>query len=158
MNELNCTMPRLVDQYKELCNDSRHYDQKLWIIPGAAYTLSALFYKVIIETTVLNGKVFLSLLNTLIFSGFLFQYVKDRAFQLEIQTALKKIQDRNKNELINVAQYTGELENDTNDRWFIRVTKKHSAANYVFYVMFITLLVDIVIAVHFLLKWLHITQ
>ena len=37
------------DQYRELCNDGRHLDQKLWYVPGGAFTISAFFFSVILD-------------------------------------------------------------------------------------------------------------
>ncbi len=87
-------MSHLLEQYKELCNDDRHYDQKLWLIPSAACTVSTLFFRVIFDLDLSDSpgvRLLLSLVSTLVFSGFLLQYIKDRTFQLEIQNAIKKI-------------------------------------------------------------------
>ena len=146
-------MTNLIEQYKELCNDSRHYDQKLWLIPSAAYTVSALFYSVIFDLSRnLDVRLLLSLVNTLIFSGFLLQYVKDRTFQLEIQNAINKAQEQMP-DMVKVSQYSGMISTHPEDRWFIKRYRQTSAANYIFYIMLLTLLVQLGISVVLILQW-----
>ena len=84
MDEKKETAP-IPDQYRELNFYARHYDQRLWMVPGAAYTLSILFYSIIFKTgTLLLGRVVLAVLNAAIFSAFFIQFIKDRCFQLHI--------------------------------------------------------------------------
>lgn len=145
-----------LEQYKQLCGDSRHYDQKLWLIPGAAYTASALFYSIIFNYSGYNYliRIVLQGLELLIFSGFLVQYVKDRSFQLEIQNAIDEIQETNP-DMVKVAQYAGNLKGHPKDRWFIRALRKYSAANFVFYIMFTTVLTQIGILIVLIIELIN---
>lgn len=134
------------DKYKELQALGRHYDQKLWLIPGAAYAASAVLYAIIFKgETVLLGRVVLSLLNPVIFLGFLFQFLKDRCFQLENQSILKEYGDQN--------SFSGDLNVVEQDRWYIRFAKKYVvAANYLFYTMFLCLIVHVLVALYFIIS------
>lgn len=137
-------MPDLTEQYRQLCKDSRHYDLKLFLFPSIAYVISVLFYSLIFDYgRDLPARLLLAALNGVIFSGFLFQFVKDRAFQLEIQSAIRKIQE-NSPDMVQVSQYSGSLAGEPQDRWFIKLLRKYSAANYVFYVLLLTLLIHVV--------------
>lgn len=90
-NKIQTSTP---DQYRELNLYARHYDQRLWMIPSAAYGLSLFFCGTIFKLdTVLTGRAVLAALNAVIFSGFLMQYVKDRCFQLSIQNTLSRFDD-----------------------------------------------------------------
>lgn len=148
-------LPSLADQYKELCNDSRHLDQKLWLLPSTAYTISAVFYGVIFDPARdASQRFLLAVLNTIAFSGFVFQYVKERAYQLETQAAITRIH-RLAPKLLKVSQYAGTLKGDKKrDRWFIRYSLKYSAANYVFYVLMVILIVNGLVAVIFAMQML----
>ena len=68
----------------------------------------------------------LSLLNILVFSGFMFLFLKDRCFQLENQKKIKQIYKGDLDGFVWVTQYTGHLEIDSRDRWFIRWAKGES--------------------------------
>jgi hypothetical protein len=143
----------LLEQYKEFCKDSRHYDQKLWIIQSAAYTSSAFLYLAIFDggKYPLSARLLLAVANVFIFAAFLIQYVKDRAFQLNLQQGIGRILEAIDG-ITNISQYTGELQGVARDRWFIRVLRRHSAANVVFYVMLILLFLHVSVAVYLMLR------
>ena len=90
-------------------------------------------------------------MNAFIFSGFLLQYIKDRAFQLEIQAAINNAQQQMP-DMVSVSQYVGVKRVDSNDRWFIKLFKAKSAANYVFYIMLVSLFVHLGISIIFILQ------
>lgn len=139
----------LFGQYEKMMELGIHYDQKLWLIPGAAYTVSAIFFNVIFSS---ESSIFirfvLSVLNFIIFFGFLIQFVKDRAFQLGNQYALDEI----KKEMGMVAtnEFSGMQPSHPRDRWFIRLTRNWSAVTTIIHVMLLTLLVQLGFAVYFL--------
>ncbi len=138
--EIEREQEALIEQYKELCSDSRHYDQKLWLIPSAAYTTSALFYNALFNVNYdINVRVMLASLNVIIFSGFILQYIKDRAFQLELQGGVTKVQEKILG-MVKIGQYSAILGSHPQDRWYIKLFQRTSASNYVFNVMSITLL------------------
>ncbi|MBI5353850.1 MAG: hypothetical protein HZB50_14500 [Chloroflexi bacterium] len=138
--ELEREQEALIEQYKELCSDSRHYDQKLWLIPSAAYTTSALFYNALFNINYdINVRIMLASLNVMIFSGFLLQYIKDRAFQLELQSGVTKVQEKILG-MMKISQYSAILSSHPQDRWHIKLFRKTSASNYVFSILLITLL------------------
>jgi len=147
-----------LEQYKQLCEDSRNYDQKLWLVPGAAYTASALFYGIVFNYAGYNYliRAVLQSLNLLIFSGFLFQFVQDRAYQLEIQNAINDI-TKTMPGMVTVVQYAGTLKGDSKDRWYVRALRRHSASNFVFYIMFASVFahlgVFITLAIELVINW-----
>jgi hypothetical protein len=142
-------------QYAELSNDGRHYDHKLWLIPSAAYGVSALFYRVIFESISLPNVCFLlSILNSLVYSGFLFQFVKDRAYQLENQSDLNRCESETSG-MIKVVRFAGQLKADPKDRWFIRWLKPYSAANWICYLMISLLVFDVGLSAYFFVLWLN---
>ena len=149
----------LLGQYSELCDDSRHYDQKLWIIQSAAYTTTAFFYVAIFDTSKygLDVRLVLAAVNVIIFAGFLFQYVKDRAFQLANQDAIRQILAQIPG-TVSINQYSGALGTDKRDKWFIRIFKKRSAANFVFYVMLIILTTHVGVVVFLGLEFLKVLK
>jgi len=138
------------DQYRELNLYARHYDQRLWLVPGAAYTLSVVFYSIIFNAnTVLTGRTTLALLNTAIFSGFLMQFLKDRCFQLRIQEQLDGFDD--------FGATVADHRIDAKDRWFIKQAKQHvRAVNYVFYMMLFTLAMHTLVAAGYVVKLMSV--
>lgn len=141
----------LTRQYEKMIDVGLHYDQKLWLIPGAAYTISAVFYNVILSSSVMPfARAAIASLNSLIFFGFLIQFIKDRAFQLGNQQAVNEI--KNQIGMASVSEFAGAQPFSSRDRWFIRLTRNWSAANSVVYVMLLTLSFHITVAVFFLFK------
>jgi hypothetical protein len=168
MRDLSVTDPEKVgdgdmkdthkEQYKQLCSNGRHYDQKLWLVPSAAYAVSALLYSIIFSPdTPPIARLFLSVASAVIFSGFIFQYVKDRAFQLEGQAMINEMHELYP-DLLRGSEYSGALKGDPKDRWFIRVTRRQSAANFVFYIMLTTLMGQAGVALYWLLRTLCVLK
>src|SRR5271157_3231584 len=86
----------LLEQYKTLMDVGIHYDQKLWLIPSAAYTVVGILVNAIIalDPKRLDVKAGLLLISSIVFFGFLLQLIKDRAFQLGNQYALNEVKKK----------------------------------------------------------------
>src|SRR5438105_4420114 len=140
MSEEHPKVP-LPDLYTQLNNTGRHYDQKLWVVPGTAIGLSALIAAAAFKAdTSTLGRLTLSIINAAAFSGFLVQFVKDRCFQLANQAALDRLDP--------YGAFVGDLSLHPKDRWFIRFAKQHvRAVNYMFYVLLIVLGIHCAIAI-----------
>ena len=142
-------MDALALQYEKLVEIGLHYDQKLWLIPSAAYSLLAAAYYGILSTGISqNMQVSLSTLTFVVFSGFTLQFVKDRAYQLGNQTAIDQI----KHELgmVAVSEFAGIHPSRADDRWYIRRTRHISAASTTVYIMLLTLLFQLSCVAYFL--------
>ena len=90
----------LLDRYKELCVDARYYDNKMWTLPVAAFSIMFVALKFIFElgppegeADLIGPKILLSVLNTLIFGGFLFLFAKYHLHQLITQEDITVLRD-----------------------------------------------------------------
>lgn len=135
------------DQYKELCANSRHHDNRLWIIPTTAYTLALVGLKYAFETSNRVACIAAALLVVLLFSGFLWQFVRYVAYGHASNLDIKKIETKAQLENV-VHNYGLNKAPDGTKRWFIRLGARFSAATVMFYVMLLTWLGLISIAVY----------
>ena len=142
----------LMKQYSKMMDLGRHYDQKLWLIPGAAYAVSGVILKEILSLDAgqVALKVLLASVSTMIFFGFLMQLIKDRAFQLGNQDALNNVKTKLGMEEAN--EFSGVQPDNPKDRWFIQLTRKWSAANTVIRIMIILLLAQLCLVGYFLCR------
>lgn len=141
---------KLLEQYGRLVDIGLHYDQKLWLIPGAGYAVLGILVNAMVsmDTNQLFARAILAIISPMIFSGFLLQLVKDRAFQLGNQYALDQI--KKDLEMVDTSEFVGTQPDQIRDRWFIRWTREWSATNTVIYIMMITVLAQIALAIHYL--------
>ena len=139
-----------VDQYRELHALGRHYDNRLILIPGAAFSLAAAITGGLYKFGELFSPSMRSILfitNALIFSIFIFQYVKERAFQLQNQREIKSLENLHSTGIVRSTAFTGPLGYDPKDSWFIKCTRQLSAANYAFYIMMFVQIALVILAV-----------
>ncbi len=122
----------LIEQYGRLIDVGLHYDQKLWLVPGAGYAVVGI------------------LLNAIVSMSDDQNFAK--AFQLGNQYALGQV----KKELgmVETNEFAGIQPANPKDRWFIRSSRTWSAANTLFYIMLLTVMAQVGMAVYYLCVWL----
>jgi hypothetical protein len=140
-----------LDQYREFNLASRHYDNRIWLIPGSAITASSIFYGYIFSQKIPTYQLIIAFLNVLLFSSFFVLFVKDRTFQLQLQKKINLIEEIAPKKLQQINAYSGEFFIDKKDRWFIKIFYPFSAANYMFYCLYIILTLNISTVIYLIL-------
>ncbi len=150
-----------IEQYKELCNYARHLDRSLWLAPTAAFTITLLGLKSIFEIDAHLVRVTISILNVVIFLGFLYQFARYKAYLVKNEKDIKKIETSK--EVFKSAthmsglEYTISEKDDwyVNEHWYIKLSARLSAATFMFYVMLCTLLIHSIVSVSCIVNWIR---
>jgi hypothetical protein len=128
-------------QYKELCRTARNYELKLWYVPLSAIAISLMFSVAIFKVDFLACKAGLALMNFISFTAFLVMYLKDRCYLVYLQKSIKKIHEKDQR-FIKLAQFSGKMEIEPDDTFFMRYAKRHSATTFMFWALFIFLIIN----------------
>lgn len=129
-------------QYEKLVDLGLHYDQKLWLIPSAAYSILVVSYYGIFSTELpVQFRPYFAGLALLAFLGFLIQLIKDRTLQLGNQAAIDEV--KKQLQMVSTSEFVGVQPRDSKDRWFIRATRGFSAVITVVYIMMATALFQV---------------
>jgi len=132
-------MLKKIDQYKELCADGRHLDNKMWLLPTTAFTILILGDKAVEGIDLNCVAALVAFAVTAAYLAIFVAFVKYRAYQLENQRAILKLTE-SITEFTEVKQYALlPRSRDPSDRWFIRLVTAFSATNFVVYIMLILL-------------------
>jgi hypothetical protein len=134
-------------QYQELCKSARSYEIKLWCVPATAIVISILFFIAIFSIGSLMCQIGLSVLNALSFAAFLVMFTKDRCYLIHLQKTIRMIHDKDQR-FIKLAQFSGPLEIDNDDIFYIRFAKRHSATNFMFWALFVFLIINITCSIY----------
>jgi hypothetical protein len=93
----------------------------------------------------------LSVLNVLSFTAFLVMFTKDRCYLIHLQKAVRMIHEKDQR-FINVCQFSGPLEIEDSDIFYMRFAKRHSATNFMFWALLVFLIINITCSVYYI--WL----
>ncbi len=139
----------LIEQYKELCANGRNIDNKLWAFPTTALTFEAAATKfLLVDSPPADVALVVSFLLLIVFSGFLVQLIRFRAYQINTEAAIAALLERHLPELVHVQQFTGlSVPQAAADiPWFVQLVR-FSSTNYVAGVMGVVLLVNVLIVI-----------
>lgn len=87
-------MDALIQQYKGLCADACHFDNKMWIIPTGTASVTLLALHALIETTDPFISLFAPIANLLVTVIFIHVFAKYRAFQTTNDLCLKELREK----------------------------------------------------------------
>jgi len=157
----------MTDRYKELCTDARYYDNKMWSLPTAAFSIMFVALKFIFElgdasnmNDMIAYKFLLSVLNSFIFIGFFILFAKYHLHQLVTQediTVLRehlfgKLQINHKDgtPIKLQAKYTRQHGVPEYAPWTTKLIAPYSSTTFVLNVMVFTLICNLGISVWYL--------
>ncbi len=143
------------DQYTQLCNNGRHIDNRIWIIPATAYPIS--FYGLKLAALDLEhdplARLVVSALVVLVFFGFLFQFARYLAYGFRNSEDIKKL-EQDAPTLSPVIHLWG-LEKDhvTGARCYVRLAGRWRSGGTMLLVMFLSWLVCVAILCKYFYRW-----